>query len=153
MSRPWRCVAVPRVKRTTDRRNRELAQIHIAAKQLGLDRDTYETVLWTVARVRSAADLDAEGRRQVLEHFKSKGFQARRGSPRPGTPRNMDTADRGPMLRKIEALLAEAGRPWNYAHCIAMRVCKVDRVEFCSPPQLRKIVAALAYDQRRRSAR
>ena len=59
-------------------RNSELAKIHIAKKDLGLDDDTYRDVLWTVARVRSAKDLDHHGREQVLKHFKSKGFKCYR---------------------------------------------------------------------------
>lgn len=145
MSRPWRCVAVPRVKRTTDRRNRELAQIHIAAQQLGLDRDTYETVLWTVARVRSAAELDAAGRARILEHFRALGWRPhKRGRPRP-------SEDRAPLIAKIDAMLGE--RPRTYADGIAHRMFGIRRLEWCAPDQLRKIVAALAYDQRRREAR
>ena len=46
-------------------RTRELAQIHIARQQLGMDDETYRSVLWTVARVRSAADLDWSGRKRA----------------------------------------------------------------------------------------
>lgn len=59
----------------TQLRNAELAQIHIARAQLGLDEDTYRAVLWTVARVRSARDLDWTGRKTLLEHFKSRGWR------------------------------------------------------------------------------
>lgn len=59
----------------TQLRNAELAQIHIARQQLGLDDDTYRAILWTVARVRSAKDLDWTGRKALLEHFKAKGWK------------------------------------------------------------------------------
>lgn len=59
----------------TQLRNAELAQIHLAKKQLGLDDDTYRAVLWTVARVKSAKDLDWTGRKALLEHFKAKGWK------------------------------------------------------------------------------
>jgi len=66
---------VPRSKRTpSDYRRSELAKIHMAAKALGLDRDVYEDVLWTVARVHSAADLDSQGRFKLLAHFKHLGW-------------------------------------------------------------------------------
>jgi phage gp16-like protein len=55
-----------------DTRRRELAQIHIAKAQLGLDEETYRSMLWTVGRVRSAADLDYAGRNAVLEHRKAR---------------------------------------------------------------------------------
>lgn len=53
-------------------------------------------------------------------------------------------------MRKIEALLADARRPWAYADAIALHSFGVERVAFCSDEQLRKIVAMLSYDQRRR---
>ncbi|MHB1053506.1 MAG: phage protein GemA/Gp16 family protein [Thiobacillus sp.] len=58
----------------TQLRNAELAQIHIAKAQLGLDDDTYRAVLWAVGRVRSSKDLDWTGRKTLLEHFKAKGW-------------------------------------------------------------------------------
>lgn len=127
------------------RRRKQLAAIHIGAEQLGLDRDTYESMLWTIARVRSARDLDEAGRDRVLQHLRSRGFKERH----PGRPHN---ARRSPQIRKIEALLADAKRPWKYADAMAQRMFKVDRVTFCRPDQLTKLIAALTYDaQRRRS--
>jgi len=55
-------------------RNRELAQIHIAKKDLGLDDETYRAMLWTVARVNSSADLDFHARKRVLQHLKARGW-------------------------------------------------------------------------------
>lgn len=59
----------------TQLRNAELAQIHIARAQLALDEDTYRAILWSVGRVKSAKDLDWTGRKQLLEHFKAKGWK------------------------------------------------------------------------------
>lgn len=59
----------------TQLRNAELAQIHIAKTQLGLDDGTYRDVMWTVARVRSSKDLDWTGRKKLLEHFRAKGWK------------------------------------------------------------------------------
>ena len=47
-------------------RNATLAKIHIAKKDLALDDDVYREILWTVARVRSARDLDAHGRERII---------------------------------------------------------------------------------------
>lgn len=60
-----------------DTRRRELAMIHIAKSQLGLDDDVYRDLLWTIGRVTSAADLDWSGRKQLLEHLKKCGFKPR----------------------------------------------------------------------------
>lgn len=71
-------------------RSNELAKIHIAKAQLGLDEETYRHMLWSVARVRSAKDLDAGGREAVLAHLRGCGWKdtAPAGSTpyRKGTP-------------------------------------------------------------------
>ncbi len=134
----------------TDQRKAELARIHIAAADLGMDRDTYEQMLFTLCRVRSAADLDAAGRQSVMDHLRGLAHHRRWRSEYPGRPHNADSADRGPLIRKIEAYLTQSHRPWAYADGMARRICKRDRLALCSPEQLRKIVAALAYDQKRR---
>src|SRR3990172_1528704 len=138
-----------------DQRRAELARIHIVAADLGMDRGAYEQMLFPLARVRSAADLDHAGRRAVLDHLRAlsgpPAAPPRRRSAYPGRPHNIDSADRGPLIKKIEAYLAAAHRPWSYADSMARRICKRDRVALCEPAQLRKLVAALEYDARRRA--
>ncbi len=65
-----------------DLRNRELAAIHVAKKQLALDDAAYREILLVVAGVSSAKDLDEEGRRKVLDHFRGCGFDPARGNGR-----------------------------------------------------------------------
>jgi phage gp16-like protein len=135
-----------------------LAQIHIAKKALGLDDDTYRAMLFAVARVHSARDLDHAGREAVLAHMKRSGWKpaapktkAAPGTPRAGEPHNLHSAARGPQLQKIEAQLASAGRPWAYAHNIARRMFGLANVALANEAQLQKIIAALAYDAKRRA--
>lgn len=73
-------------------RRRDLASIHIAKKQLGMEDDSYRHMLWSVARVRSAGELDFPGRKAVLAHLKACGF----------TPKRVGASD--PLSRKIRAL-------------------------------------------------
>jgi phage gp16-like protein len=73
----------------------------------------------------------------------------RRQDHYPGRPGNMNDVAKGPLLKKIEALLAEANRPWSYAHSIAKRMLGIDQVQWCRSDQLHKIVAALMVDARR----
>lgn len=127
-------------------RNRELARIHCLAKELGLARDEYEDVLFTQARVRSAGDLDYAGRRKVIEHLAARAaahgewaFIARAAK------------DRQAMLSKIRNQVG--GRGKRYADGMARHMFGVDRIEFCVPDQLRRVVAALEYDRGRRAAR
>lgn len=134
-----------------DLRRRELAQIHIAKAQIGMAEDTYRALVrnFTRGRSESAADLDFTERKRLLAHLRQCGFKAGK-KPYPGRPRKADSDESGALVRKLEALLASAGRPWDYAHGMAKRMFRVDRVDFCNPEQLHKLVAALVYDQKRR---
>lgn len=72
-------------------RRSELAEIHIGAQHLRLrephDDSAYRQMLWTIGRVRSAADLDEAGRQAVLKHLESCGWRPARGSQyKRGTP-------------------------------------------------------------------
>lgn len=139
-----------------DTRRRELAQIHIAKAQLGLDEETYRAMLWTVGRVRSAAALDYAGRKAVLEHMKARGFKT--AAPKEKRPSDWDwvnnaAADRQAMLRKIAVMLNAADREKAYADGIAQQMFGVELVQFCKPDQLHRIVTALEFDRRRREAK
>lgn len=52
-----------------DLRKRELARIHVVKAQLRMTDDEYRDLLFAIARVRSAADLDWTGRKRVLDHM------------------------------------------------------------------------------------
>lgn len=122
-------------------RNRELARIHVLKKQLGLDDDTYRTVLHVVARVESARDLDAHGRRQVIQQLESRlPAGERRGQVAPHKAR---------QVAKIRALLIHApgGRRQDaYADAMAQHMFGVERFAWCEPAQLHKLIAALMVD-------
>lgn len=143
---------------TSNPRNRQLARIHIAKKQLNLAEDVYRSILLQVGGVESAADLDEPGRTRVLDHLRGLGFQYDGGQsqPRgqgfpayPGRPSNMDDEDRGKLLRKIEALLTIGHKPWAYADAIARRICKIERVAWCRASELHKVVGVLASNAKR----
>ncbi len=131
-------------------RNTDLAKIHIAKKQLGWTEQEYRDQMFAVCRVRSSKDLDRHGRARFLKHLQSAGFKPSKpnGKTR-GRPHNMSRSD---TLKKIEALLAEAGRPWSYADQVAANVTKPkkDRITFCGPADLHKVLVALELDARRR---
>lgn len=131
-----------------NRRNLQLSKIHIAKKDLRMDDDTYRALLARVSGVRSAKDLNPRQIGTVLAEFERLGWtsttakKAGRMAPSPAL-------DREKLVGKIEAFLAEAKRPWEYADSMASRMFKVERVEWLDPEQLRKMVAALTYDARR----
>jgi len=144
-------------------RNRELAAIHIAAQQLGLERDAYEGMLLAVggpsarrgARI-SAAHLDYVGRHRVLDHLRACGAQRPAFHVKPDNEWAwVDHAaeDRRPMLRKIIMLLKSAGRVKAYADGTAWAMFRIERLELCGTRELHAIVTALVKDAQRHAAR
>lgn len=128
-------------------RKTELAKIHLAKKQLALEDDEYRAIMLSVTGKQSAGELDWQGRKRLIDHFKKLGFKVvakTAGRARPNVAPN-----RQRLIGKIEAQLAEDKRPWAYADAMAKRICKVDSIQFCTTEQLLKIVAALNYDAKR----
>lgn len=134
-----------------DIRTRELAQIHIATKDLGLDDETYRAMLWTVAHVRSSSELDQAGRTKVLNHLKSSGFKPKRSGFKIDPPQNVKISSVA-LVSKIGALLTVLDKPWAYADGMAKKMFKVEKLIWCTPQQLHKIVAALEYAKARQES-
>lgn len=136
-------------------RNPSLAKIHIAKKELGLDESTYRAMLRAHGGVSSAKDLTLIGAAKVLAHLERSGFKPKAATALRSRP--SVGADRAPLMSKVEALLADAGRPWAYADGVAKRLfagtTKVERIEFCDAAHLGKVVAALSMDAKRRAKR
>ena len=155
-------------------RARDLKLIHAAARQMGWDEDTYRAILDRVTGKTSAADLNPRQRKQVLDEFARLGWQVKKANshraPNPAPRRTPSPLAgegggggefplTGPgwgkdrLLAKIGALLADAGRGWAYADGCARNMFALESVRFCDPDQLRRLVAALSYDQQRRAKR
>jgi len=134
-----------------DLRRRELARIHLAAKALGMDAadkdpsSDYRRMLWSIARVHSAADLDDAGRKQVLDHLRSCGARFKRRG------RSQPAESKAGLVGKVRAMLAAATRPDAYGDGMAKKMFKVERFEWLTEDQLRRLVAALNYDAKRRA--
>ncbi len=144
-----------------DLRRRELGLIHQAKAALGLDDETYRTMLATVTAKpgkpgkRSAADLDWRERKAVLDHLKTVAAGADGGRPKlPRSPRAATVApEKAPLVRKIRAQLINhpTGRkPDSYADGMSKQMFGVDKYTWCTPEQLEKLIQALAVDSRRR---
>ena len=115
-----------------DLRARELAAIHIRRKERGLDEDAYRSLLREVAGVSSARDLDAAGRRAVLDRLGN-------------TQR--------PLERKVFALLGGRGERYALGILRQMESGRAPaRLRWASNDQLRRVVQALEYDRRRHPA-
>lgn len=130
-------------------RKKLIAQIHIAKSQLGMDDESYRAILARVANGKtSSKDLSMLQLRMVVSEMKAKGFQARpsgaKARPRPARPKEA-------LRRKVDALLTDAKRPIEYADGMARKMFAVERVDWLDADQLRRVVAALTYDARRRA--
>ena len=139
------------VKKSTQqsRRRAALAKIHIAKKQLQLDEETYRAMLWEVAEVDSAADLDLRGLDKVLDHLADRGAKFTDHGRQPGkiTPHRSKRR----LLWKIYQLLGD--RSPKYAAAILRNQGGPDALEWATPAQLHKVVAALEYDRKRKAKR
>lgn len=131
-----------------NRRNQQLSKIHIAKKDLGLDDETYRALLSRITGQSSAKDLSPLDVAKVLREFERLGWKSKQGRSKP-----KPAADKAKLVGKIEAQLAEAGRPWEYGDGLAKRMYNVDRLEWLDAEQLGGVVAALAKDAKRNGRR
>jgi phage gp16-like protein len=134
-----------------DPRRQQLVRIHMARKQLCLDEDTYRSLLQRVTGKASSGDMTTAQRNAVIAEFVRLGFKEQdRKARRQAFPGRPKVVDGKPMLRKVEALLADSKRPWSYAHAMAKQMFHVTRVEWLHDDQLHKLIAALQIDAKRR---
>lgn len=125
-------------------------KIQIGRRQLGMDDDTYRAMLMRTVGATTSKGLTPRQIGRVLAELERLGFQPT--SPKKATA-GRQTAEPAPeraaLIGKIERQLAEAERTIAYADGMARRMFQVERVEWCDPDQLRRLVAALAYDAKR----
>lgn len=128
-----------------------LAKLHIAKKDLGLSDDVYRAMLESVAGKRSASELTDRQLVAVVAELRAKGWQPKVVARHGRKPKVRGAAK--PMLAKVEALLADNGRPWKYAEGIAKRMYGVEKLEWCDEAQISGVMVALVKDARRRSGK
>ncbi|MCP4695301.1 MAG: regulatory protein GemA [Gammaproteobacteria bacterium] len=92
-------------------KNSDLAIIHIAKKQLGMNDDDYRDLIRNIGKARSGSskDLSDAGRARVLEHMKACGFKKKR-KPRPSGLAS------SAQVRMIHRLWHELGEADVYSH-------------------------------------
>lgn len=124
--------------------------IHTLKGALGLDDDTYRAVL-AEYKVTSSKDLKPAQALLLIRDLEAKAVAAGVWKKK----RNTWTPPPGkkPLAGKVTAMLADAGRPDAYADGIAQQMFQLTSWRFCDNEQLRKIVAALTYDAKRRAGR
>jgi phage gp16-like protein len=119
--------------------------IHVAKKQLGMEDDAYRSLLWSIARVNSAGDLDWAGRKQLLEHMKKCGFKAR--PPKNAGARELEADAQGKMILALWLQLHEQGvarDPSDRALASwVKRQTGVDSIRWLRPDQKARVIESL----------
>lgn len=149
-------------KLARDHRNTDLAKIHLAKKQLGMDDVMYREIIKAVGRAPSGSskDLDHAGRQRILDHFRACGFKPLAGSggqaptKRPGRP--TPAADALPLVRRIRAqCISLGGKDDTYVDGLVKQMLGADAPQFyewCQVRDLYKISQALGVHQARQGA-
>lgn len=140
-------------RKATDRRNKHIAAIHAAARELELDEDSYRALLERVSATggatrRSAKEMTLPQLTAVLTELnRLGGFKP---SPKAkGKPANFERLP--DLIAKVEALLAHMKLPWSYADSIAKRQFGIQRMAWCrTRDQLRSVIAALDAEREKR---
>jgi len=126
--------------------NTQKAKIHVAKKQLGLKEDEYRAILSRFG-VESSKDLTQNQWPAVEAYLKKIGFIERPGKKRSSATERTPKAN---YLKKITAILAEAGLPDNYADGIAKRQYKKVLAQ-CDTDQTKTVMQSLIIFQKRRA--
>jgi phage gp16-like protein len=122
-----------------------LAKIHIAKKQLGLDDPIYRTILAELFDAESAKNLKITELVRLVQHLEQLGFTP--------TRKNRPASERDRLVKRIWAQCYSLNRPVpDYADGLARHMFHLDKVIWCDPDQLRKLSAALTYQQKREGA-
>ena len=124
---------------------KQLSLIHVAKKQTGLCDDEYRALLSRFGAV-SAKDLRPKDLDAVLAHFKMLGFVSTSRFKKP-----IESKKR--LLSKVYAIKADMNLSDDYIAGIVKKLTRPDEpkpVQWLDSDQLRRLVAALTYHQKRK---
>ncbi|MFV5906035.1 gp16 family protein [Klebsiella oxytoca] len=125
---------------------RLISAVKMGQNYLAWDDETYRAVMARITGKQSATKCSLKELGLVLDYMHEQGFpKNKKHGRRPQVPKSREH-----ILAKIEAMLADAGRPWNYAEGMAKKMFKRDAVQFLTYDELDKLMIALIIDQRRR---
>ena len=125
-------------KLAADHRRNELAQIHIAVKDLAMADDTYRDLLWTIGRVRSSKDLDWTGRKKLIDHFKACGWKPK-PARKAGTTRKLCDWAQATKIRALWLELHHLGAVENPSEeallAFVKRMTKAEALQWLTPSE------------------
>lgn len=125
----------------TAKRNADLACIHIAAKQIGLDKPHYRALLMERYGRDTAANLDDSQRADLISELVRRGARIGARGNRKEKPVAPRTASE--QRAYLDDLLAKAGLAETYVTSMAKRMYNVDSTRWLTAQQLGAIVAAV----------
>lgn len=126
-----------------------ISAIKFGQKWLGWDDITYRGVLQKLTGKSTSTKCTLEELQNVREYMHQQGYP-RTKSKKHGRRPNV-AKDRKAVLGKIEALLTDAGRKWEYASSVADRMFSQPVIEWLTDEQLTKLMQSLIVDARRRN--
>ncbi len=122
---------------------KQLALLHIAKSQLGLDEGAYRQLLRSAGGVESARDLDAGGFALVMYHFEAMGFRStaakRTYGVRPGMPSPRQVA----YIRRLWSGWSDAGDDETALNRWLEHHFHVSALRFIDDARAQKAIAAL----------
>lgn len=124
-------------------RQRQLAQIHMAKKALGMAEDTYRSLLKTVCQVESSSMLDLAGRLKFLAHLEKCGWKPANnpGKPLPKlTPQQRKAVS---LWLRLADLKIVQDRSFTALESFVKRQTGVDKLIWCNTAQLDQVILAL----------
>lgn len=132
----------------------DLAKIHIAKKELGLDDETYRAMVRRIGGVDSAKDLDMHARWRLLQELRERGWK-----PKPGRQAKARVLASDPQSRKLRALWLEMHQadivsdPSEAAlAAFCRRLTGVERLQWLTVDQARRCIEALKAWQARKES-
>ncbi|GKW40716.1 GemA protein [Pectobacterium carotovorum subsp. carotovorum] len=126
---------------------RMIGAIKAGQSALGWDDATYRSVLARLTGKSSSTLCTIAELEKVTEYLHQQGWprKAKKHGRKPSVPASKKT-----VLSKVEALLADASRPWQYAETMAQNMFGVRYVDWLDIQQLTKLMQALIIDAKRR---
>lgn len=125
-----------------ERRRKLIARVKMAQAELKLDDDVYRAVLLRVTGKNSCRELNESQLLATIRELERLGLKPYHRMP-------MQFKKNMPLMKKIEALLADKGLPWAYADGMARKMFNKNSVSLLDGSQLHKIVAALEISAKR----
>lgn len=127
------------------RRNADLGAIHVGAKRLGFDDETYRDFLFRVTGRRSAAELDSVGRARVIEALRQFGFKRTPAAEK--LARRMADDRQLAMIHGLWRQLQYAGAlkdaSERYLSAFIKKMTGIERAEWLAPEEAVKVIEGL----------